>query len=87
MQEIKLDYSKVMQQLDEVNNALDDLSLPALSKDQLGQNQLEFTNVWIQREENLHTMVKNYIEAVKKNIKDTRASVDILKKQDEAIGK
>ncbi|AZV44295.1 YwqI/YxiC family protein [Peribacillus asahii] len=87
MQKIKLDYSEVIQQLNNVKQALSELHLPSPSETELGQNQLKFTKEWLQREENLQKMVIQYMQAVQKNVEDTHANVDILKKQDEAIVK
>lgn len=87
MQRIKLDYSEVIQQLNDVKQALSELHLPSPSEAELGQNQLTFTKEWLQREENLQKMVIQYMQAVQKNVEDTHANVDILKKQDEAIVK
>ncbi|RID89382.1 hypothetical protein D1953_02115 [Peribacillus asahii] len=87
MQKIKLDYSEVIQQLNDVKKQLSELHLPSPSETKLGQNQLTFTKEWLQREENLQKMVIQYMQAVQKNVEDTHANVDILKKQDEAIVK
>ncbi|MFB5282125.1 YwqI/YxiC family protein [Peribacillus sp. Hz7] len=87
MQNIKLDYSEVIQQLNDVKKKLSELHLPSPSETELGQNQLTFTKEWLQREENLQKMVIQYMQAVQKNVEDTHANVDILKKQDEAIVK
>ena len=85
--QIKLDYSEVIGQLNDAERALEVLTLPSPSEEELGQNQLAFTKKWLEREENIKQMLKAYIIAVQKNIEDTRANVAILKKQDEAIVK
>ncbi len=87
MQKIKLDYDEVIQQLNDVERALEALTLPSPPEHELGQNQLGFTKEWLQREETIKNMVMGYIQAVQKNVEDTRANVAILKKQDEAIVK
>lgn len=85
MQKIKLDYSEVTQQLNDMERALEALTLPSPPEDELGQNKLGFTDKWIEREEYIKLMVIDYKMAVQKNIEDTRANVTALKKQDEAI--
>ena len=40
---------------------------------------------WIDRETNLEKVFEQYIKIVQKNIEDTRANIDLLKEQDEAI--
>ncbi|MFC0190194.1 YwqI/YxiC family protein [Fictibacillus aquaticus] len=85
MQTIKLHFDDVTQQLSETQRALDAVNLPAPSEGSLGRNELEFTKQWIERESNLHKMVLEYISVVSKNIEDTKANVEILKKQDQAI--
>jgi hypothetical protein len=46
---------------------------------------LEFTSKWIDRETNLEKVFEQYIKIVQKNVEDTRANIDLLKEQDEAI--
>ncbi|MFC7373506.1 YwqI/YxiC family protein [Fictibacillus iocasae] len=85
MQTIKLQFDEVTQQLSKTQRTLDAVSLPAPSESSLGRNQLQFTTQYLERENNLHKMVLDYIKAVTKNIEDTKANVEILKKQDQAI--
>lgn len=87
MQKIKLDYSEVTQQLNDMERALEALTLPSPPENELGQNKLGFTDKWLEREEYIKQMVIAYKMAVQKNIEDTRANVTALKKQDEAIFK
>ncbi|MCO0596221.1 YwqI/YxiC family protein [Peribacillus butanolivorans] len=46
---------------------------------------MEFTSKWIERETNLEKVFEQYIKIVQKNVEDTRANIDLLKEQDEAI--
>lgn len=85
MQTIKLQFHDVIQQLSETQRALDALNLPAPSAGALGKNELQFTKEWLEREENLHKMILEYMNVVTKNIEDTKANIEILKHQDEAI--
>lgn len=85
MTTIKLKHEAVMTQLDNVKRALDAIECPAPSDSSLGKNQLDFTSQWLERERDIHNMMLRYIEIVHKNVEDTRANVDLLKKQDEAI--
>ncbi|MCY8269966.1 YwqI/YxiC family protein [Bacillus sonorensis] len=84
---IKLNHKVVMKQLDQVKSALDSLSLNGPSAGSLGQNKLDFTKKWLEREETICDMVNQYKEAVYKNIEDTRSNVNSLKEQDEAIAR
>lgn len=84
---IKLDYETVIQTLEEIDRVIGKLSLPSLSPDTLGQNQLNFTTQWLLREETIHTLVTQYKEVVLKNVDDTKANVDLLKEQDETMVK
>ncbi len=78
---IKLDYNEVIGQLNDVERALEALTLPSPPEHELGQNQLGFTKEWFEREETIKNMLKAYTRCVQKNIEDTRANVAILKKQ------
>ncbi|KAB7705325.1 hypothetical protein F9802_14585 [Bacillus aerolatus] len=82
---IKLDHSAVVEQLEKVKTALNNIVLPEPSVESLGQNELDYTTKWKEREANIHKNILQYIEVVTKNIEDTRANVDLLKEQDEAI--
>ncbi|MGC4378121.1 YwqI/YxiC family protein [Fictibacillus sp. Mic-4] len=83
--EVKLKYDVVMQKLNGVQKALDALTLPEPPSDLLGINELGFTTKWKEREGHLHKNVSEYKKVVLKNVEDTRANVDLLKKQDEAV--
>lgn len=85
MQTIKLQFEDVIQQLSEAQRALDALTLPNPSVAALGKNELQFTTEWLEREANLHNMILEYMNVVTKNIEDTKANVEILKNQDQAI--
>jgi|GEM_PF-648745 aspartyl/asparaginyl beta-hydroxylase (cupin superfamily) len=84
-QQIKLNHSAVMAKLNEVMHNLERLQLNPPAQEQLGRNKLNYTDAWIQREQNIQLLLKEYIATVEKNIEDTKANVEALKKQDEAI--
>ncbi|MGG1688412.1 YwqI/YxiC family protein [Pseudalkalibacillus sp. NRS-1564] len=83
--EIKLNYSEVMTKLEEAMSAVQHLTLPEPSGGQLGRNKMNYTDAWINREQNLQSLMKDYMTVVQKNLEDTKANVDSLKEQDEAI--
>ncbi|MBF0705397.1 YwqI/YxiC family protein [Alkalihalobacillus hwajinpoensis] len=83
--EIKLNYSEVMTKLEEAMNAVQHLTLPEPSAGQLGRNKINYTDAWINREQNLQRLLQDYMTVVQKNLEDTKANVDSLKEQDEAI--
>ncbi|MGM0751804.1 MAG: DUF5344 family protein [Bacillota bacterium] len=84
-QQIKLNHSEVMAKLNEALKSLERLQLKAPAQEQLGRNKLNYTDAWIQREQNIQLLLKEYIATVEKNIEDTKANVEALKQQDEAI--
>jgi hypothetical protein len=84
-QQIKLNHSAVMAKLNEAINSLEQLQLNPPAQEQLGRNKLNYTDAWIQREQNIQLLLKEYIATVEKNIEDTKANVEALKQQDEAI--
>ncbi|MET1178806.1 YwqI/YxiC family protein [Peribacillus simplex] len=85
MTTIKLNHPAVTKQVDQVKTALGTVTLGNLPAGELGSNKLEFTSKWIDREINLEKVFEQYIKIVQKNVEDTRANIDLLKEQDEAI--
>ncbi|MDM5453780.1 YwqI/YxiC family protein [Peribacillus simplex] len=85
MTTIKLNHPAVTKQVDQVKKALGTVKLGNLPAGELGNNKLEFTSKWIDRETNLEKVFEQYIKIVQKNVEDTRANIDLLKEQDEAI--
>lgn len=83
MTQIKLNHAEMMKQLDEIKRALDALVLDG--PDDVGQNKLDFTEKWLEREEMIQQFVSQYVTIVQKNVEDTRVNLDSLKEQDEAI--
>lgn len=83
MTQIKMNHAEMMKQLDEIKRALDALVLDG--PEDAGQNKLDFTEKWQGREKMIHQFVSQYVTIVQKNVEDTRANVDSLKEQDEAI--
>ncbi|RIW30400.1 hypothetical protein D3H55_16840 [Bacillus salacetis] len=84
-QQIKLNHAAVMAKLNDVINSLERLQMNPPAEGQLGRNKLGYTDAWIQREQNIHQLLKEYIAVVEKNVEDTKANVTSLKEQDEAI--
>ncbi len=84
---IKLNHAAVMKKLEQVSSTLQAVSLKSPPARALGRNNLDFTKKWLEREAEICNMVKQYKEAVRKNIEDTRSNVDTLKEQDEAIAR
>ena len=85
MVEIKLNYDAVMKELNEVKAALANVTIVIPQSSNLGENQLDFTNYWLEREARIHQLINEYVEVVEKNVEDTKANVRSLKEQDEAI--
>ncbi|MBO0999533.1 YwqI/YxiC family protein [Bacillus sp. SD075] len=85
MTTIKLNHPAVTKQVDQVKTALGTVTLGNLPAGELCNNKLEFTSKWIDRETNLEKVFEQYIKIVQKNVEDTRANIDLLKEQDEAI--
>ncbi|MBA4535559.1 YwqI/YxiC family protein [Bacillus aquiflavi] len=82
---IKLNYEAVIKQLNHIKTALNASSIKEAPTGSLGQNKLEFTQEWIKLENSIQTAFSQYKQIVHKNVDDTRANVDLLKKQDEAV--
>ncbi|MGM7723470.1 YwqI/YxiC family protein [Metabacillus sp. Hm71] len=82
---IKLNYEAVMRELDEVKSALANVKIAPPEAGSLGQNRLDFTTYWLEREARIHQLINEYVEVVEKNVEDTKANVRSLKEQDEAI--
>ncbi|MGG3573626.1 YwqI/YxiC family protein [Bacillus gobiensis] len=85
MTTIQLRHKEVISKLNEINQAVEGLSLRSPSASSLGDNKLDFTAKWLEREKNIHELVSQYKEAVQKNLEDTRDNVNTLKEQDQAI--
>ncbi|MBM7647491.1 hypothetical protein JOC78_000412 [Bacillus ectoiniformans] len=83
MAEIKLKHAAVIDQLNKVRSKLEAVVIPAPPS--VGANQMDYTSAWTEREEAIHQMVNQYKEIVSKNLEDTKANVDLLKDQDEAM--
>ncbi|PEJ37535.1 hypothetical protein CN689_01165 [Peribacillus butanolivorans] len=85
MATIKLNHPAVTKQVNQVKTALGTVTHGNLPADELGNNKLEFTSKWIDREANLEKVFERYIKIVQKNVEDTQANIDLLKEQDDAI--
>lgn len=80
---IKLRYEDVMQTLKDVEQTIKHLSLP--DNLDMGENVLDTTKEWKTSEADLGELLKTYITALEKSVDDTKANVDLLKEQDEAM--
>jgi hypothetical protein len=87
MVEIKLNYDAVMKELNEVKSALANTTIALPQSSSLGQNRLDFTTYWLEREARIHQLINEYVAVVEKNVEDTKANVRSLKEQDEAIAR
>ncbi|WP_147534936.1 YwqI/YxiC family protein [Bacillus marasmi] len=85
MSTIQVKHNEVMKRLTKVKEALAALNLPNPNEQVLGNNKLDFTDLWTSRETAIASDIAAYIEIVAKNIEDTRSNVDSIKQQDEAI--
>ncbi|MFB8736223.1 YwqI/YxiC family protein [Bacillus sp. SL00103] len=79
MGQIKLNYQTVMNQLDEVSQAVEALTMKK-QRDKAGENSLEFVTQWTAREAEVNEMVSSFKEALTKNVHDTRSNVKNLKR-------
>ncbi|WP_113929472.1 YwqI/YxiC family protein [Bacillus sp. P14.5] len=84
-QQIKLNHAAVMAKLNDVMSSLQRLQINPPAEGQIGRNKLDYTDAWMQREQSIHQLLKEYITVVEKNVEDTKANVNTLKEQDEAI--
>lgn len=83
MYEIELHKDAVDVRMDEAERALDRLSLP--SPPSHGKNHLAVTDAWQDGEVQVRKLLSAYIAGLHKNITDTRANINLLKRQDEVI--
>jgi len=85
MYAIQLNDETVADRLDEAKRALASLAMEKIATHALGRNQIIFTEQLMTREKTFQSLLEKYIEGVQKNIADTEANVQLLKRQDEAI--
>ncbi|WKB36495.1 DUF5344 family protein [Terrilactibacillus sp. S3-3] len=85
MYAIQLNDETVADRLDEAKRTLAPLAMEKMATHVLGRNQLIFTEQLMTREKTFQSLLEKYIEGVQKNIADTEANVQLLKRQDEAI--
>ncbi|RYL87265.1 DUF5344 family protein [Sporolactobacillus sp. Y61] len=83
MYKIELNDSVVKSRIDQAEQALSRLMPPGSFS--CGSNRLAATGAWREREQMLVRLLSAYLAGVQKNISDTRANVDLLKRQDEVI--
>ncbi|MDY0404688.1 DUF5344 family protein [Virgibacillus sp. 179-BFC.A HS] len=85
--EIEIDYPVVEKELDNAKQFLRSVKLPNVYEGINGQNKLQFVSDWLKRENEIYTLLEQYIEIVEQNIEDTKISAELLKKQDEELAK
>lgn len=85
--EIEIDYPVVEKELDNAKQFLRSVKLPNVYEGINGQNELQFVSDWLKRENEIYTLLEQYIEIVEQNIEDTKISAELLKKQDEELAK
>ncbi|WKB36323.1 DUF5344 family protein [Terrilactibacillus sp. S3-3] len=86
MYAIQLNDETVADRLDEAKRALASLAMEKIATHALGRNQIIFTEQLMTREKTFQSLLEKYIhQGVQKNIADTEANVQLLKRQDEAI--
>ncbi|WP_353947838.1 DUF5344 family protein [Sporolactobacillus sp. Y61] len=83
MGQIALNHGQVSGRLDEAKAAANQLSLKDPSG--RGSNRLAITTDWESKEAMVQQLLTIYIEGLQNNIADTKANVDLLKRQDEVI--
>ncbi|MFX3617462.1 MAG: DUF5344 family protein [Sporolactobacillus sp.] len=83
MVEIELQHANVSGRLEQATQAVERVTLPGVPHS--GNNQLAFSDSWSENEGILQQLLSAYQAAVRKNIADTQANVDLLKRQDEVI--
>lgn len=83
--EIKLDYDQVINTLEKAEQALPPLFMTNVFGGINGQNKMAFIEEWLEREESIRELLKQYAGIVKKNIADTKDNVKTIKDQDEAM--
>lgn len=85
--EIKMNFEEVAHVLDQMGESIALLKLPMVYNGINGQNQLEFLEEWTERESQIRSFLIQYIAIVEQSIADTKANAQLLKDQDEAIGR
>jgi hypothetical protein len=83
MYQIELNHSVVSGRIDEAEQALGQVARPSSASS--GRNRLAVTAAWQEGEQRMVQLLSAYLAGVRKNIADTRANVDLLKRQDEVI--
>jgi len=86
-QEIKMNFEEVAHILDQMRESVALLKLPMVYDGINGRNQFEFLEEWTERESQIRSFLIQYIAIVEQSIVDTKASAQLLKDQDEAIGR
>jgi len=84
MTTIRLEFEKVMKELSEIEKTLSTINISSPQLSHLGNNQLDFTKAWLEREIKIEQLLTEYIQVVQKNVEDTKANIRLLKEQDEA---
>jgi|GEM_PF-1419142 len=85
--EIKMNFEEVAHVLDQMRESVALLKLPMVYDGINGKNEFEFLEEWTERESHIRSFLIQYIAIVEQSIVDTKASAQLLKDQDEAIGR
>ncbi|MDT2047739.1 hypothetical protein CHN50_17490 [Priestia aryabhattai] len=82
---IKLNYESVMNELNALKAAKDDIVVKEMKS--VGDNRLQITEMMKNQEMEIQQLMTNYIQLLTKQIADTESNLKQLKEQDEMIAR
>ncbi|MEE6133281.1 DUF5344 family protein [Priestia sp. GS2] len=82
---IKLNYESVMNELNALKVAKDDIVVKEMKS--VGDNRLQITEMMKNQEMEIQQLMTNYIQLLTKQIEDTESNLKQLKEQDEMIAR
>lgn len=82
---IKLNYKSVMNELNALKAAKDDIVVKEMKS--VGDNRLQITEMMKNQEMEIQQLMTNYIQLLTKQIADTESNLKQLKEQDEMIAR
>ncbi|TDB55434.1 DUF5344 family protein [Bacillus sp. CBEL-1] len=82
---IKLNYESVMNELNALKVAKDDIVVKEMKS--VGDNRLQITEMMKNQEMEIQQLMTNYIQLLTKQIADTESNLKQLKEQDEMIAR
>lgn len=85
MTHIQLKHADAVAQIERMQTALNAVQLETFNPSDLGRNDSGISANFMDGEAYVEMLMNQYIELLQKNLLDTRANVDLLKRQDEAI--